>query len=48
MVAAGNARNVQRTTMTNQRQPHLRTLVALRVMAQVVDGQLEVLALMEN
>lgn len=48
MVAAGNARNVQGTTMTNQRQPHLRTLVALRVMAQVVDGQLEVLALMGN
>jgi len=33
--------------MTNQSQPHLRTLVALRVMAQVIDGQLDVLALME-
>lgn len=48
MVAAGNARNVQGTTMTNQRQPHLQTLVALQIMAQVVDGQLEVLALMGN
>jgi len=48
VVAAGNARNVQRTTMTNQRQLHLQTLVAFPIMAQVVDGQLEVLALMGN
>ncbi len=48
MVAAGNARNVQGTTLTNQSQPHLQTLVAFPIMAQVVDGQLEVLALMGN
>ena len=48
MVAAGNARNVQGTTMTNQRQPHLQALVEFPIMAQVVDGQLEVLALMGN
>ena len=48
MVAAGNARNVQGTTMTNQRQPHLQALVAFPIMAQVVDGQLETLALMGN
>lgn len=34
--------------MTNQRQPHLQTLVAFPIVAQVVDGQLEVLVLMGN
>jgi hypothetical protein len=34
--------------MTNQRQPHLQILVAFPIMAQVVDGQFEVLALMGN
>lgn len=34
--------------MINQRQPHLQIIVAFPFMAQVVDGQLEVLALMGN
>jgi hypothetical protein len=48
VVAAGNAGNVLGTALTNQSQPHLKTLVAFPIMAQVVDGQLEVLSLMGN